>query len=361
MKRMISIAFSVMCAFTAVAVAEPKTADEWYKLGEDQYNLGNFDDAVKAFKRGFELEPNESKKAAYLFNIAQSYRQANNCKDAVFFYKRYLAFKDADTAKPLKPELRKEIEDRIKELDECARQQEAIRNKPPDRNEKPDGTGETGTGTNTTKPDDKQVGDTTPPDDGGDDGDDGGVTATATGQPKTISLRATGGAAMLSVGDGLDIPVQATVALIGGYPLALNEKLTLDLGAAFSFTPVPFDDMAGQGKTANLIRLLANVGATYEVAPKFGLRGDLGVGMLVFSGVSESPFTSFAPTSGSLSMLHVRVGVSADYAITPNVVATLTPIAFSYSPAKEGLSTVMGGEISAITALDIMVGIGYRM
>jgi len=45
----------------ALAWAEPKTADEWYKEGSNQYNLGNFDKAVEAFKQGFALEPDDSK------------------------------------------------------------------------------------------------------------------------------------------------------------------------------------------------------------------------------------------------------------------------------------------------------------
>lgn len=342
----------------ALALAEPRTADEWYKEGENQYNLGNFDKAIDAFKRGFELEPSDSKKAAYLFNIAQAFRQAKNCKDAQFFYKRYLAFKDADTVKPLKPEKRQEIEDRIKELDECAKQQEVIRNKPPDQNERPEGTDpKNGTG-EPRVPDDKRVAvkpPTTP-----DPPDDDTEVRVAPVRPKVISVRATGGAAKLTTAD-LDVPIQATGALIAGYPLSLGDKLMIEIGAAFTFTPVPYDGMTGQSKTAQLIGAVANVGATFEVVRKLGLRGDLGVGALVFSGVSESPFTNFNATSGALTMLHVRVGLSADYAITPNVIATVTPIAFSYSPAKAGLETTSGQEISTITAIDFMIGIGYRM
>ena len=36
--------------------------DDWYKEGETQYNLGNFDKAADAFKQGFALETVESKK-----------------------------------------------------------------------------------------------------------------------------------------------------------------------------------------------------------------------------------------------------------------------------------------------------------
>jgi len=355
----------------ALAAAQPKTPDDFYKEGETQYNLGNFPAAVDAFKKGFELEPNESKKSAYLFNVAQAYRQAKDCSNAQFFYKRYLALKENDVKKPLAPAKRQEIEDRIKELDECAKQQEAIRNKPPDASIHPDGddkgnedkgTGDKGKGTGDKGAGDKgkgkgkQVGDTTGEGEGEGEGEGDGITkATVIVQPKVISLRVFGGAAKINAGN-VSVPVQATFGLLGGYPLALNDKLILDLGGGFTFTPVPYDSM-GTTKSAKLIGLVADVGATYQVASKFGLRGDLGVGALLFTGVSNSTFTDNQPTTGALTMLHLRAGLSAEYAVTQNILIVATPIAFSFSPAHKGLRT----DIKSITALDFMVGVGYRM
>ncbi|MBS1120368.1 MAG: Tetratricopeptide 2 repeat protein [Deltaproteobacteria bacterium] len=347
MKRMISL----VCALVLVpvlAAAQPDTPEQWYKEGETQYNLGNFDKAIEAFKQGFALESNESKKAAYLFNVAQSYRQAKNCKEAQFFYKRYLALKDADTVKPITDAKRQEIEGLIRSLDECAKQQEAIRSKPPDHNEKPDGE----TKPDPAKPDPDRVADPTDPK----DPDGTQITETQPGTPRLLSVRLAGGGAKLSTGK-LNVPLQATAALIAGYPLAINDKVTVELGGGFTFTPVPFQNMMGKSSSARLYGLMANVGGTYHVAPKVGLRGDLGLGALVFGGVSNSPFTSFAPTTGALTMFHLRAGLSADYAVTPNVIVTVVPFAFSYSPAKAGLRD----DIKAITAIDFMVGLGYRM
>jgi len=354
-KTITSIASALVLA-PLLAFGQPKTPEDWYKEGENQYNLGNFDKAVDAFKKGFELEDSETKKAAYLFNIAQAYRQAKNCVEAQFFYKRYLAFKDADVKRPLAPDKRKEIEDRINELEECARQQEAIRNKPPDHNENPGKSDPNADPSNKQDPN-KQVADTTKPPDDEIHKDIGEQpTPVPEGPPKVVSVRVAGGGAKVSTGD-LDVPVQATLALLGGYPLSINDQLLIELGAGLTFTPVPFEDVMGNSKTANLTSVMANVGAVYKVAPKIGLRAELGVGLLLFGGASESPFTDFAATSGTLSMPHVRVGVSADFAITNNVIATVAPIAFSFSPAKEGLRS----DISSITSLDFMVGLGYRM
>jgi len=355
MKRSIS----VMCAallVPALAFAQAKTADDYYKAGETAYNLGNFDEAIEAFKKGYEAEPDESRKAAYLYNIGQAYRQKKDCSNALFFYKRYLALKDNDQKKPLRADRRAVIEDLIKEAETCAQQQEALRNRPPDQNERPgedpkieDTSGE-GKQLASRESDDE--------DEAEDIDDDGSIsTSTSTAGATVLAVRLGGGGAKLSTGD-LDVPVQATGVLIGGYPLRVADKVTLELGVGFRFTPVPYEQSSTMmSKTASIFAVMANVGATYAVSSKLGVRGDLGVGGLFLSGVSESPFTDNQPTSGALGMAHVRVGLSADYALTPNVLATITPVAFSYSPAKEGLRE----DITSITAIDFMVGLGYRM
>jgi len=130
---------------------------------------------------------------------------------------------------------------------------------------------------------------------------------------------------------------------------------TCEVGAAFTFTPVPFDVPMGS-RTAQMWGLLANGGVTYEVIPKLGVRGDVGLGALFFANVGKSPFTGGADTDGALSMFHLRIAASADYAVTPNVVVTATPFAFTYSPPKAGLVS----DITSITSIDFMVGIGYR-
>jgi hypothetical protein len=183
------------------------------------------------------------------------------------------------------------------------------------------------------------------------------VSATGA-RPHLISLRALGGATKISAGDR-SVPIQATFALIGGYPIPVAPKATVEVGAAFTFTPVPYDStrMAGGSQTGQLWGLVANAAATYEVIPKLGVRADFGLGALFFAGISESPFTGGGMTTGALSMFHLRGAVSAEYAFTPNVVATLTPVAFTYSPPKAGLAP----DIKSITSVDFaMVGIGYR-
>ena len=359
----------------ALAWAEPKTADDWYEEGSNQYNLGNFDKAIEAFKQGFAVEPDESKKPNYLYNVAQAYRQTHDCKNALFFYKRYIALKANDTVKPIPPKKRKEVEDFIVQLDACVRQQTQVSEKPPVNNMPPDGDGDKpGERKERKEPPRKEVATTAPGNvssttggpggpgssggPGGDDDDSGSVTTSAASAgPHLISARFTGGGTKVSAG-GNPVPVQATFALTAGYPIAINDKLTVEAGAAFTFTPIPFETQGGGAmgsQTGQLWGLLANGAATYEVIPKLGLRADIGLGALFFANIDRSPFTGGQMTSGALSMFHLRGAVSADYAITPNVVVTL-PIAFTWSPPKAGLAD----DIKSITSFDIMIGVGYR-
>jgi hypothetical protein len=378
--------------FPAVlAVAQPKSADDWYTEGENQYNLGNFDAAAEAFKQGFAMESNEAKKPAYLFNVAQAYRQGNKCKEAAFFYKRYLSMKEQDTVKPLAPAKKAEIEQHVTELEACAKTQEDIAKKPPNDILHPDGRGP-GTGTPTGKPTGTPTGTPTGKPTGTPTGTQT-VTATGSGSgsatgkqvadigitggtggsneedhevrepgapPSLLAARFTGGASKISAGS-LSVPVQATFSLFGGYPLMLMPELELDVGGQLTFTPVPWtNSFTGAKKTGSFTSVMADAGATYTVAPKIGVRGDLGLGALVFGGISEAgnPFTmNGASTTGALTTFAVRAAVSADYAITDNIMATVTPFAFTYSPAKTGLRD----DIKSLTRIDFMLGVGYRM
>jgi len=364
----------------AIALAEPKTADDWYKEGANQYNLGDFDKAVDAFKKGFELETNDAKKPSYLYNIAQAYRQAHRCSDAEFFYKRYLSLKDQDTAKPLEADKRAEIEGWIAEEDKCAQTEAALASQRPDSTLKPEGTQATGTHTQPTGPATRPTTTTTKPtttqatttvaaktgDDSGNGDDDdahaSGVTKStmAGAQPQLFVARLTGGVGKVEAGN-LTVPIQGTFDLFAGYPLPINDQLEVDVGVNLGYMPVPFTNLMTNAKqTASLISALAGASAAYTVYPNIAVRGDLGVGALIFSGMGDpgNPFTNNgAPTTGALGMLAVRAAVSGDYAITPNLIATLVPFAFEYSPAKSGLRD----DIKSIMSIDIMLGVGYRM
>ncbi len=361
--RKISVAVLLV---PALAWAQPKTADGWYEEGSNQYNLGNFDRAIDAFKQGFALEADESRKANYLYNVAQSYRQLHDCKNALFFYKRYLALKSNDTVKPIPTKKRREVEGFINELESCVRQQAQVSEKPPTTlpadGEAPDKGRPPGI-TPSRKEPDKAIAASAGGEPDSDEEDEASVSASEiSARPHVISVRLNGGGSKVNLAD-YNVPVQATFALSAGYPIPLDRWTTLEVGAALTFTPVPYDKDMGS-KTGQLWGVMANTGLSYIVMPKLSVRADAGLGALVFSNVSDSVFTANQPTTGALTMFHVRGAVSGEYEITPNVVVTLTPVAFTYSPAKSGLKERVNtkADVTSISTIDFaMVGIGYRM
>lgn len=354
---------AAVLSLSGVAFADEATARASFAAGERAYNLGEFNKAIELFKKAYEEWP----EPAFLFNIAQTYRQTGDCKNAVFFYKRFLALKQNDTKKPLRPELKKEVENRITELEECIKRE--LAGKPPDQLDAGGGggggsttTNPTTTSTTTTTTTPTSTTSTTANADTGeteDDGEEEEPTPAPTGElPKAVVLRAYGGAGKLNAGT-LDTPVQFFGTIVGGYPLTIGPKLQVELGAAFSFSPVPYTTTMGESGSGALLGILANVGGTYMLVPKLRGRVEVGAGASVFAGLDKmgNPFTENGiAATGALSAFLVRAAVSGDYAVTRNVVITATPFAFAYSPAPAGFLP----SISSLSTMSFMVGIGYQ-
>src|SRR4029079_6090802 len=142
------------------------------------------------------------------------------------------------------------------------------------------------------------------------------------------------------MGPKVKVPVQPEFGLIAGYPIAVNDKLTVEAGVAATLMPVPYNlrdsskpDMIGPSKTGLLSTVMANVGASFEVMPKLSVRGDVGIGGLFLANVRARAFTEGKETDGTLAMFHLRISPALEYAITPNIIGTV-PLAFTYSPRK---------------------------
>jgi tetratricopeptide (TPR) repeat protein len=136
---------ALLCAGTARAQdkpADPKTAaKEHYNRGTSFYDLGRYDDAAKEFEAAYQLKNDP----AFLYNLAQSYRQAGNHERAVHFYKTYLRYV------PKAPN-RADIEEKIKSEEQLAAKGTGTGTQPPPGTgtTPPPGTGTTpppGTGT----------------------------------------------------------------------------------------------------------------------------------------------------------------------------------------------------------------------
>lgn len=351
------VAIAGLCFAGGLAHAQPanvKTAEDEFNKGNTAYNLGKWDEAIDHFTKAYEALPQPE----FLYNIAQAHRQAGNCKQAVYFYKRFLSLKQEDKAAPLSAKTKADIDNFIAQLSDCAEKQDSSASAKPDTVQAPPPTTTT---TTTTTPVTTTPAAVTPAkpttvaaaDKPDDDEQDGGSVAssTATARPDLVSLRAVSGIALLSSGD-LEIPVQPTFALTAGYPLALG-PVELDLGVGASYTPLPYQVMDVQ-KHGSMLGARAVVAAVYPVAPKIGLRGELGGGIVQLGGLEMGNPLVTDRSAKSFTLPNVRFGVAADYLVTPNLVATIAPFAIGYSP---GNSSLYDGSLREI---DVLVGIGYR-
>lgn len=338
------------------ARADDQTEDrKLYDLGKRQFELGEYAKAIDLFKQAYAI----ADKPAYLYNIGLQYELLKDCRNAQFFFERFIKRSEEEAAKdktkPFDPKKRTEAQSRIAKNAECAKTQPPDPTPEPDPDPQPDPETKPGPDVST-KPGPEQ-----PPPEGecitGDEEACGESNVPDDGLPHLIVARLGGGVGIVGAGP-LDVPSQFTGALTAGYPLALGEQMRLELGVAAVFTPVPYTGTNGMQGSASLTTVLANVGFTYDVTPKLGVHGALGIGAQLFSGLKEfNPFTNNgAGTTGALTTLAVRTGLVAEYHFTPMISAFVTPIAFTYSQPKDGLRD----DISALTRIEFLAGVGFR-
>jgi tetratricopeptide (TPR) repeat protein len=72
-------------------------AQEFFQAGRTQYDLGNYEAAVRSFRRAYELAP----AADLLFDIAQAHRMAGECAKALIAYRSFLRLSSTEGKKTL--------------------------------------------------------------------------------------------------------------------------------------------------------------------------------------------------------------------------------------------------------------------
>jgi tetratricopeptide (TPR) repeat protein len=95
-------------------------AKEHYQRGTSFYDLGRYPEAIKEFEAAYELKNDP----AFLYNLAQSYRQAGDPEQALHFYRTYLRYV------PKAPN-RAEIEERIAALEKVVAEKGLANVQPP--------------------------------------------------------------------------------------------------------------------------------------------------------------------------------------------------------------------------------------
>src|SRR5262245_54294820 len=118
MKSFVLVVLLGSAAIAAAATSPEATAQAkaLYEQGSRHYDLREYREAVDAFRRAYDLMPDP----LFLFNIAQAYRQLDDCENARMFYKAYLRNEPTADNRP-------QIERFVAAMDECSQKREAER------------------------------------------------------------------------------------------------------------------------------------------------------------------------------------------------------------------------------------------
>lgn len=355
--------------------AEPakKSARPHYEKGASEYNLGHFTESIGEFEKAYEIDP----APILLFNIAQAHRQNGNNERAAFFYRRYLEQAPNAANRP-------EVEKRIKDLDEVMKQQNDVKRRPPtevtdqDRREArptepprapasavaapapaPGPTAPPAmTPTNVVPASAPAATVAAPPD----ATLASGKSDAASDLGRRVKLRLSAGPAFPSY-SGRDLGGESTILAVrlgGEYIFELGGPAYLDVGLSASYAPFTYTNInSGDNQGASFWGLMATGAYRYRLTPAFDLSGELGLGVVWWSGLGDgNPFTVDAVgANGAVPMPSLQLGVNAIYRLPRRVFVFAQP-SFLYSKTtSDGLSSA----VSAVSRFEIAFGVGYAL
>jgi tetratricopeptide (TPR) repeat protein len=277
---------------TAARAEEPARPDSAaararFDRGQTLYNLGKLDAAIVELEAAYQLDPDP----AYLFNLAQAHRLAGHRARALFFYRRYLALA------PAAPN-RAEVSDRITALEAEDRVLRAERE--------------------------------------------------ALARAAAAAARAELAAAherrrhRLGIEVGwsqlyLDGLAQPPPQLIQGarYALRLRRfgRSTLELGASYHETTIPYVNPRTGAVAAAYSQLVAGVTYTHHLGWRLGARAGLGLGVSTARNLEQgNPLSADGLGTDPQGFGCARAELGLALALHPLFEATLTLAAVSFAP-----------------------------
>jgi hypothetical protein len=300
-RTLAAVACACLAAFGGAARADDPppqdAARARFDHGQKLYNLGKFRDAIADFEAAYELDPDP----VYLFNLAQAHRLDNNIDRALFFYRRYLDLQP-DAAN------REEVEGRIKAL-EVERDAKAAA--------------------------DKAAADKAA-------ADKAAADAAAANHPVETPKRVrigidVGWSIVYLVGLDKHVAPQLTERLLIAYMKHFG-RLTLDLGASFQLTTIPYENPTNGSVSASYTQLHAVVAATYPIAGPIWGRLGVGLGTSMFGNLQEgNPLIMDGSEAGDQRMLCARVDAIVGYRVNPVIDFVLDVVSTSISTTNKRL------------------------
>jgi Tetratricopeptide repeat len=340
-----SLALSLGPFAARVSAAPPTTeaskqAREAFAEGTSFFNLGQWDQAIAAWQKGYQFKPDP----IFLYNIAQAYRLAENHEKAVFFYKSYV--RNAPKAAN-----RTEVEGRIEQLEKLIQQKHDARSSPPDAALPAVTPATTPSSEPAAQPPPQQ-----PPPAATPATTPAAAEVVAAPPKRTdrrIDLGVAGGVNLWAVGIPGGAQPSTNITITAGYTLLFTQRIDLRLGVKLGYTY-----LADITSTDQFISVL--------IEPKLRIRLwqeklfafiDVGVGALIVSGVKSGSdlLTAGAASPGTVAAFELRPGVGIEYRVVPRFGIYLSP-AMIYSPITNKKFTD-----SSMVRVDVSLGATLRL
>jgi hypothetical protein len=344
---------SLVVGQTAARAEDAEKARQLFSQGSKFYDVGQFDKAIEAWQQGYDQKPDPS----FLFNIAQAYRQKDDPKQAIFFYKSYLRNSP-------KAANRVDVEQRIAALQ---RQIDTGVKAPPTAGPPPPAVTTTPPPPTSTPPPPPTATEPPPPPPTSPPPAtfaEGPPVVTAQGEseqpfpPRRFDLLGGIGGAVWTSGLAGSADPSFAFSLGTGYTFGQPSALVrFRLGALFGWTFLS----EGSGSTTWTEHFLSFlVDPTLDVrlssTGKWVLSFDIGIGVMAITGLKKSSALLDGGDSlvinGAQSMALTRFGAALQYQLNPNVGLFVWP-AIATSPKQPHFH-------AAITRFETLIGAAYR-
>jgi hypothetical protein len=354
-----SFAFAVLTAVwlsgsaAAAGAEDVEKARELNRQASKYYDIGQFDKAIETWQQAYDTKPDPS----FLYNIAQSYRQKEDPKQAIFFYKSYL--RNAPKAGN-----RAEVQQRI---DALQKQLDAGGKGPPPG---PGPTPQPVTTPPNTVPPSVVVSPPTPvtpppadpgappppppPGFGEPPPSIGFAGPVDTSAPRDRRFDVAGAVGFDTWSSGVAGSADPSIALaaLGGYTFGAAEStFRFRLGALFSYTLLT--EMLSK---ETFLSFMIDPTLQVRLTPRWYLTGDLGLGVLAIFGLNENSALLEKDQTlmirGAQSLGLVRLGAGVHFRITPELAVFVSP-AIANSAKKQHF-------YDNIQRVEVLFGLAFR-
>ena len=294
-----------------------------FEQGDIAYKLGQWDQAIEAWERGFRLKPDP----VFLYNLAQAHRKAGHGDRAIFFYKSYLR----DVANvPNRDEV-------LGWIDQLERDIAAERQRKADAEQR--------------RADEERRAEEQRRHDEAEAqrraADAAAVVAHANAKLRgDVGLRA--GVNLWAAGLSTSRSPSAAVELGGGYTLVEKGRLRFRLGATFAFTYLRDLD-----KTVNLFGLLIDPTLKVDLwRQKLFFFVEVGLGAALVAGMAKNQASALlhggkASDGGVFAAFEARPAVGIEYVPIRRLSVLLAPGAAISTPPTHDFSTLVRVQILA--------------